>query len=65
MPHASVVPKQIKWELSMQSTIMTSTLAAEMRALFQLIQEIIFVIGLCKKLVRPLHLPGDSGSDAA
>ena len=36
---------------------MTSTLAAEMRALFQLIQEIIFVIGLCKELVRPLHLP--------
>ena len=36
---------------------MTSTSAAEMRALFQLVQEVIFIIGLCKELERPLHLP--------
>ena len=36
---------------------MTSTSSAEMRALFQLVQEVIFIIGLCKELERPLHLP--------
>ena len=40
-----------------QSTVMTSTSAAEMRALFQLMQEVIFIIGPCKELESPLHLP--------
>ena len=36
---------------------MTSTSAAEMRALFELVQEIVFIIGLCKELGRSLQLP--------
>jgi hypothetical protein len=40
-----------------QPTVMSSTSGAEQRALFQLTQEIVFVVGLCQEIGHPIKLP--------
>ena len=40
-----------------QPTVMSSTSGAEQRALFQLTQEIVFVVGMCEEIRHPIMLP--------
>ena len=40
-----------------QPTVMSSTSGAEQRALFQLTQEIVFVVGMCEEIRHPIVLP--------
>ena len=40
-----------------QKLVTTSSTHAEMRAAFQLVQEIVFVVTLCEELCRPISLP--------
>jgi hypothetical protein len=40
-----------------QPTVMSSTSGAEQRALFQLTQEVVFVVGLCAEIGHPITLP--------
>ena len=40
-----------------QKLVTTSSTHAEMRAVFQLVQDVVFVVNLCEELVRPIFLP--------
>ena len=44
-------------KLSKQSTVATSSTHAELRALYSLVIDIIYVIHLCDELGRPISLP--------
>jgi hypothetical protein len=40
-----------------QTLVTTSSTHAEMRALFSLVVDLIFVVNLCEELGRPLEMP--------